>query len=80
MSRSDLRITDQFGNILPFAMQPVTLTARGPAILVGENPFPLPGGRGCVYVRSTRKPGTIIVTATTARLKPQIVTVKSKPA
>lgn len=77
MTRVSMRITDAFGNILPFAMQPVMLKISGPGVLVGDNPFPMPGGRGAVYVRSTRKPGTITVTASTQRLKTQTVTIKS---
>jgi beta-galactosidase len=77
MTRIGLRIVEEFGNILPFAMQPVTLTLAGPGVLVGENPHSMPGGRGAVYVRSTRKPGKITVTATTPRLKPHKVTIRS---
>ena len=78
MTRIALSIVDDFGNILPFAMQPVTLKLSGPGVLVGENPHSMPGGRGGVYVRSTKKPGTIVVTATTARLKLQKVTVRTR--
>lgn len=77
MTRIALRIVDEFGSILPFAMQPVTLVITGPGVLVGENPHSMPGGRGAVYVRSTRKSGTITVIASTARFKPQKVTIRS---
>jgi beta-galactosidase len=77
MTRIALSIVDEFGNILPFAMQPVTLKITGSGVLVGENPFSMPGGRGAVYVRSTRKPGTITVTAETQRLKPRKVTIRT---
>ena len=77
MTRIALSIVEEFGNILPFAMQPVTLSITGPAVLVGENPHSMPGGRGSVYVRSTRKPGKITVSATTPRLRPQKVTIRS---
>jgi len=78
MTRVSLRITDRFGNILPFAMQPVALKISGPGVLVGENPFSMPGGRGAVYVRATRKAGTITVKAETERLKPQKVLIRTK--
>jgi beta-galactosidase len=77
MMRIALRICDAFGNVLPFAMQPVSLQIEGPGILVGENPFPMPGGRGAVYVRATRTPGTIHITATTPRLAAQSVTIQT---
>ncbi len=73
MTRVALRICDEFGNVLPYAMQPVSLQIEGPGTLVGENPFPMPGGRGAVYVRAARTPGKIKVTATTARLEAQSV-------
>jgi beta-galactosidase len=78
MTRVSLRITDEFGNILPFAMRPVMLTIEGPGVLVGDNPFPMPGGRGAVYVRATRDPGEIVVTARAARLPEQRVTIRSR--
>jgi beta-galactosidase len=77
MTRIGLRIVEEFGNILPFAMQPVTLAVTGPAVLVGENPFSMPGGRGAVYIRTTRKPGKITITATTPRLKPAKVVIRA---
>jgi beta-galactosidase len=77
MTRIGLRIVDEFGNILPFAMQPVVLEIDGPGVLVGENPHSMPGGRGGVYVRTTRRPGKVVVSATTARLKPQRVTIRT---
>ncbi len=55
MTRVSLRMTDEFGNILPFAMEPVTLKISGPGTLVGDNPFPMPGGRGAIYVRAGRR-------------------------
>jgi beta-galactosidase len=78
MTRISLRITDDFGNILPFAMDPVTLTLTGPGTLVGDNPFPMPGGRGAVYVRAARRAGTITVTAQTARLQKKKVVIRTK--
>jgi beta-galactosidase len=78
MTRISLRIVDAAGNIKPFAMTPVVLQVEGAGTLVGENPFPMPGGRGAVYVRAGRKPGKITITATAARLPPArvVVTVK----
>lgn len=77
ITRVGLQIVDEFGNILPFAMQPVMLELSGPGVLVGENPHSMPGGRGGVYVRSTGRPGKIVVNAATARLKPQKVSIRT---
>jgi beta-galactosidase len=78
MTRISLRITDEFGNILPFSMIPVTLKVTGPGTLIGDNPFPMPGGRGAVYVRAGKRPGTITVTAEAARLGRKKVTIKTR--
>ena len=77
MTRVAMRICDAFGNVLPFAMQPVLLSIEGPGVLVGENPFPMPGGRGAVYVRATRTPGTIRIAATTPRLGAQSIAIQT---
>jgi beta-galactosidase len=79
MTRVSLRLTDEFGNVLPFAMDPVRLKITGPGKLVGDNPFPMPGGRGAVYVRATRRAGTITLTAETPRLGTKKVTIRVKP-
>ncbi len=76
MTRVGLRITDAFDNMLPFAMQPVQLELSGPGVLVGDNPFPMPGGRGAVYVRASRNTGTVVVTAKTPRLATQSVRIE----
>lgn len=79
MTRLALRITDRFDNVLPFASQPVSLTLQGPAELVGENPFSMPGGRGALYLRATRRAGRVIVTARTPRLPSQQVIIEIQP-
>src|SRR5690606_20580381 len=68
MTRLSLRITDQFGNILPFAMQPVFVEIKGPGTIVGDNPHPMPGGRGALLIRAGRTSGQITVNALTERL------------
>ncbi|MCX7011769.1 MAG: glycoside hydrolase family 2 protein [Candidatus Sumerlaeota bacterium] len=76
MTRISLRIVDECGNVCPFAMQPVQLAIEGPGVLVGDNPFPMPGGRGAVYVRTTRQTGTATITATTPRLAAEKVKIR----
>lgn len=79
MTRISLRITDAHGNLLPFASQLVTVTIQGPGQLVGDNPFPMPGGRGALYVRAARRAGTIRITARTPRLPTQQLTIVVRP-
>ncbi|PAW79759.1 MAG: hypothetical protein B9S32_00080 [Verrucomicrobia bacterium Tous-C9LFEB] len=75
MTRLSLSITDAHGNFLPYASQPVTVTIQGPAQLVGDNPFPMPAGRGALYLRTTRRAGRVVVTASTPRLATQQLTI-----
>jgi beta-galactosidase len=65
-SRVTFRAVDRFGQPRPYVSGAVTLSVRGPAILIGDNPFPFAdtGGAGAVWLRTLRDtPGTITVTA-----------------
>ena len=48
MTRVVLRFRDESGHVLPRAARPVSLAVAGPGVLIGENPHPMPGGRGAV--------------------------------
>jgi len=77
MTRLVVRITDEFGNTLPYAQQAVTfsLETDTDAALVGENPLVLPGGQGAVYLRAGHTAGQVTVTAQTLSLSSQSVKV-----
>ncbi|GEM44408.1 glycoside hydrolase family 2 TIM barrel-domain containing protein [Deinococcus cellulosilyticus] len=77
LTRLSLKITDGYGNALPFAWGPVSLDVEGPAVLVGEHPLILPGGQGAVYLRSTLIPGEVTITARAPGLPTQTVQVKT---
>jgi beta-galactosidase len=68
MTRLVFKITDQYGNRLPYAMQPVSFEINGPAQLIGENPFALVGGQAALYIKAGKEAGMVTVRATTARL------------
>ena len=63
MTRLIFRITDQFGNSLPYATKVVTFELEGEADLIGENPFPLIGGQAALFVKARHQAGTVIVRA-----------------
>ncbi|MCA9899933.1 MAG: glycoside hydrolase family 2 protein [Ardenticatenaceae bacterium] len=63
MTRLIVRITDEFGNPLPYATKVVTFKLDGDAELVGENPFPLIGGQAALYVKARHQPGAVTVRA-----------------
>jgi beta-galactosidase len=81
-TRVVMRVTDEFGNIRPYANDSITFTLEGPAELIGENPFALFGGRGAVWIRSKETTGNVRLTAKHPRLGEQTVeiTITSAPA
>jgi beta-galactosidase len=72
-TRVVLRVTDEFGNIRPYANDPIVFKLDGPAELIGDNPFALIGGTGAVWVRAKQQAGTVSLTATHPRLGSQKV-------
>jgi beta-galactosidase len=74
-TRVVLRVTDEFGNVRPFANDPIIFKLEGPAELIGDNPFALYGGVGAVWIKAREEAGTVKLTATHPRLGSQTVTV-----
>lgn len=76
VTRVVLKVTDEFGNVRPFANDPIVVKLDGPADLIGDNPFALFGGVGAVWVRARDSAGTVTLTATHPRLGSKTVTIK----
>jgi beta-galactosidase len=57
-------VTDEFGDIRPFATDAIQFELQGPAELIGDNPFPLVGGSGAIWIRAKEEAGTLQLTAT----------------
>lgn len=76
MTRLIVRITDRFGNPLPYSTSVVTFELAGEADLVGENPFPLIGGQAALFIRARCQPGEVSVRARAADLPPAALTLK----
>lgn len=76
MTRLVVKITDKYGNRLPYTYQAIMLEVDGPAELIGENPFAIMGGQAALYVKAGHEPGTVTIRATTARLEPAEVMIK----
>lgn len=71
MTRLVFKITDNYGNRLPYAIQPVHFELlEGDAELIGENPFALVGGQAALFLRAGRSQGTVRIKASTPRLDP----------
>jgi beta-galactosidase len=79
-TRVVLRVTDEFGNIRPYACDPILLTLDGPADLIGDNPFGLVGGTGAVWVRARQEAGTVQLTGKHPRLGVQRQTFTLTPS
>ncbi len=77
MTRVIVRVTDKYGNRLPYANTAITFGVEGPGAIIGENPFVLIGGQGAVYLKTTHDAGTITVTASAPRLGEARVVVES---
>jgi beta-galactosidase len=63
LTRLAFRITDKFGNPLPYATQVVTFQIEGEADLIGENPFALVGGQAALYLKARHRTGKVIIRA-----------------
>lgn len=74
MTRIVFRITDKYGNTLPYSLTAVTFTLEGDAELIGENPFALVGGQGAVYLKAAHTANTVTLIAQANRLPEARVT------
>jgi beta-galactosidase len=79
-TRVVIAITDEYGNIRPFATAAIVLSLTGPGELIGENPFVPAGGAGAVWVRTKESAGVVNLTATHPFLGKRTVTIQVKPA
>ncbi len=75
-TRVVLRVTDEFGNVRPFANEAIKFELQGPAQLIGDNPFSLVGGTGAVWVRAQEHSGKVILKAVHPYLGPQQVEIE----
>ncbi len=69
MTRLALKVTDKYGNPLPYVPQAVQLELKGEADLIGGNPFLLVGGQGAVYLKARQTAGLVTVRAAADELE-----------
>lgn len=65
-----LSARDQNGNVLPYCMDAVTVSVRGPVEVIGPQVVVLRGGLGGTYVRTTGETGEASLTLTPGRGEP----------
>jgi len=58
-TRVVLRVNDEYGQVRPFANDPIIFELDGPAEIIGDNPFALIGGTGAVWIRAKEQAGTV---------------------
>jgi beta-galactosidase len=80
MTRLVFRITDQYGNPLPYSTKVVTFELEGEAELIGENPFPLIGGQAALFLKARNQPGTVVVHAHAPDLPSATISLEIIPA
>jgi beta-galactosidase len=68
MTRLTCKVTDRFGNPLPYAFKIVRFELIGPAELIGENPLVLVGGAAGVYIKAQHQAGEVLIRAKTDQL------------
>ena len=79
-TRVVLRVTDEYGNIRPFATGAVSLSISGSGEIVGENPFSLAGGGGAVWIKAGESAGRIRLEAKHPYLGTRSVEINVRPA
>jgi len=79
-TRVVLLITDEQGNIRPFATGAVSMTLTGPGELIGENPFAITGGTGAVWIKSREAAGVVRLTAKHPYLGSRSIEIQVKAA
>jgi beta-galactosidase len=72
-TRVVLRVTDEYGNVRPFANDAIHLELDGPAEVIGDNPSVLMGGVCAVWVRAGQQAGAAHLKATHPRLGSRVL-------
>jgi beta-galactosidase len=75
-TRVVFRVTDEFGNIQPFADASLKLDLEGPGEIIGDNPFALVGGTGAVWIRAQEQPGRVSLSAVHPQLGRQQIAIE----
>ena len=79
-TRVVLRVNDEYGQVRPFANDPIELTVEGPAEIIGDNPFGLIGGTGAIWIRAKETAGVVRLNAKHPVLGEQTVEFRLTPA
>jgi beta-galactosidase len=75
-TRVVILITDEFGNLRPFATAAIALTLTGPGEIIGENPLVPASGAAAIWVRAKETSGVVNLTATHPFLGSRAITIR----
>ena len=79
-TRVVVKVTDEYGNIRPFATAAIALSLIGPGEIIGENPLVPAGGAAAIWVRAKESAGVVNLTATHPFLGSRSIAIRVKPA
>lgn len=69
-----IKAVDEYGNILPYFNDSLTLEVEGPVELIGPKVVSLHGGMGGTYVKTTGKAGTAKLTIKCGQAEDRVIT------
>ncbi|MBE6015238.1 MAG: glycoside hydrolase family 2 protein [Lachnospiraceae bacterium] len=70
-------IRNEFGDVLPFYNEPMTVEVEGPGKLIGPSLLAVRGGMSGLYIKSTGEAGTVSVTLKSGNAKPVTITINA---
>lgn len=79
-TRVVVMVTDEYGNIRPFATAAIALSLTGPGEIIGEVPLVPAGGAAAVWVRAKESAGVVNLTATHPFLGSRSIAIRVKAA
>jgi beta-galactosidase len=73
-------VTDEHGNIRPFATAAISFSLTGPGEIIGENPLVLSGGAAAVWVKAKESAGVVNLSAKHPVLGTRSIAIRVKAA
>jgi len=79
-TRVVVMVTDEYGNMRPFATAAIALSLTGPGEIIGENPLVPAGGAAAIWIRAKESAGVVNLTATHPFLGKRSIAIQVKAA
>ena len=79
-TRVVVTVTDEHGNIRPFATAAISFSLTGPGEIIGENPLVLSGGAAAVWVKAKESAGVVNLSAKHPVLGSRSIAIRVKAA